>query len=244
MRDPRASRPFEQQKSNGQHQAGRLSIWVHKLEKINTNPSDSENRYNGRDGQTKQTAITGPIADGEKLCFKVSSLITELLLILFAVCLLLIALVVIISKKVPSFMESYEIVPMVLFILCIALAAFSFVRWLASKITRQIPCCLRSRSQLSTRQQQPQKQQQKQQQVPKFALDTRQSTFTEQSTRFNSSTRRDTKKQETKLIVINPPVVESSTASQRRENGDPTQGSNDVADKTNQQSHHHHWYVA
>lgn len=123
-------------KSNGKLQGGgRLSIWVHKLEKINTNLDDS--RRGLQDGASRQAtyqnSATNVADEGEELCFKISSLITELVLILFAACLLLIASLVILSKKVPSFMESYEIVPMVLFVLCIALAAFSFVRWMTAK---------------------------------------------------------------------------------------------------------------
>lgn len=73
-----------------------------------------------------------------ELCFKGAQLATEFLLMMFAASLLLIAAIVVFSRKIPAFMESYEIVPKLLFFLCLFVAIYSFIRWLALKIKHKI----------------------------------------------------------------------------------------------------------
>lgn len=187
-------------KSNG----GRLSIWVQKLEKINTNLDDNQ-------GQSSDNRRATEDGDDDELCFKISSLITELVLIIFAVCLLLIALVVIVSKRVPAFMDHYEIVPMVLFILCIGLAVFSFVRWLAVKIMRPLDRrCQRQRRRHG-----------------------HQSTIRQQTetTRPKSSNYNDSKNTPRLVVINSPPTISSGNQLQQQDNQRPT------AEKT--QSHQH-----
>lgn len=69
----------------------------------------------------------------DELCFKVAQLVTELLLMLFAASLLCIATIVIVTRKTPAIMESYDIIPKILFILCIIVATGSFLRWIFTK---------------------------------------------------------------------------------------------------------------
>lgn len=113
--------------------------WVQQFEKFNANLECDQNK-NGSRGQNNQdegdklpiTTATRDIRD--ELCFESAQLITELLLILFAACLLIIAGLVIFSKKIPVFMESYDLIPKFLFFLCIIAGAYSLARWLFSKI--------------------------------------------------------------------------------------------------------------
>jgi hypothetical protein len=74
--------------------------------------------------------------EGE-LCFKGAQLVTELLLMLFAASLLLVAAIVALSNQVPDFMKSYEIVPTILFFLCVIVASYSFLRWLVVKLAQR-----------------------------------------------------------------------------------------------------------
>lgn len=73
----------------------------------------------------------------EDTCLKFSQLVTEIILIVFAASLLLIAATVILSKEIPSIMESYDIVPKTLFILCIIVATCSLMSWIYSKVQNQ-----------------------------------------------------------------------------------------------------------
>lgn len=75
-----------------------------------------------------------PGLDERDLCLRASQLVTELLLMMFAASLLVIATIVVFSRRVPQFMESYEIVPKFLFFLCVFAAVYSFTCWLAGRI--------------------------------------------------------------------------------------------------------------
>lgn len=140
-----------ERKARDNHTVGRLTQLVQTIERINSNtPSDVQEL--GVSHDSAQTNIKGQTRDLEageneetkenkdaiiiedkELCFKLSQLVTELLLMLFAASLLCIATVVILSRKTPAFMESYEIVPETLFFLCIFVATASFLRWLMKK---------------------------------------------------------------------------------------------------------------
>jgi len=97
----------------------------------------------------KITSNNGQLNDDkDDVCFKAAQLVTELLLMFFAASLLCIVAIVILSKKIPTFMESYEIVPKALFFLCIFVAACSFIRWIALKfwikvkfVSSMMKCC-------------------------------------------------------------------------------------------------------
>ena len=87
--------------------------------------------------------------DSADLCLTTAKLITELLLMLFAATLLLIVVIVLLSRNIPAFMESYDIVPKILFFLCVFVASYSFLRWLIEKVYRK---CDRNKSRLATEQ--------------------------------------------------------------------------------------------
>lgn len=110
--------------------------WVHQFEKINSSIDESipVTSIGGQDNQISTT--TGCEVSNDELCFRATQMLTELLLMLFAACLLIIAMVVIFSKKIPAIMESYDIIPKFLFFLCIIVAVCSLIRWLMSKIAR------------------------------------------------------------------------------------------------------------
>lgn len=131
---------------------GRILSLVHQFERLNASVSG---RAGSLDAEIKSISID--VAEGakhvnknytdndnldniddEELCFKAAQLITELLLMLFAFCLLIIALVVIFSKKVPPIMESYEVIPKFLFFLCLIVASCSFTRWLVHEIKKLV----------------------------------------------------------------------------------------------------------
>lgn len=134
---------------------GRLTQLVHTIEKINSNLDDHSDSSSGRahgtgvgiartngkeliesssdDENNTKSNETETISVDKELCFKVSQLVTELLLMLFAASLLCIAAVVILSRKTPTIMESYDIVPKILFFLCVIVASISFLRWLMTK---------------------------------------------------------------------------------------------------------------
>lgn len=139
-----------ERKARDNHTVGRLTQLVHTIERINSNtPNDVHEsgasfgsaqtnvRRQTRDievGENKESDEDATIIEDKELCFKLSQLITELLLMLFAASLLCIAIVVILSRKTPAIMESYEIVPETLFFLCIFVATASFLRWLIEKL--------------------------------------------------------------------------------------------------------------
>ena len=70
----------------------------------------------------------------DDVCFRFAQLATEVVLMVFAASLLVIATIVLLSKKIPAFMESYEVVPKFLFFLCLFVAAYSLARWIVVKI--------------------------------------------------------------------------------------------------------------
>lgn len=132
---------------------GRLTQLVHTIEKINSNLDDHRNSSSSvthetgvGSAQTNDKKLLGDsladesndksnetIIEDKELCFKVSQLVTELLLMLFAASLLSIAAVVILSRKTPAIMESYDVVPKALFFICVIVASVSFFRWLVTK---------------------------------------------------------------------------------------------------------------
>lgn len=144
------------------HSSNRILGWVNRLERINANPDNpSSSCQQHHDHSTTNcnipsatrisikslapavvAAVGVPIdgvnnskeGDQDDVCFKTAQLATEFLLMLFAATLLIIAAIVILSKKIPAFMESYEIVPKVLFFLCLFVAVYSFARWIIVKI--------------------------------------------------------------------------------------------------------------
>lgn len=73
----------------------------------------------------------------EGACLKFLQIVTEIILIVFAASLLLIAATVILSKEIPIMMESYDIVPKTLFVLCVIVATCSLVSWIYSKVQNQ-----------------------------------------------------------------------------------------------------------
>lgn len=123
-------RPSQQTSSTQQqhHSPGRILDWVNRLERINANLDDHGDHCFANDQLVKNNQ-----ADESDLCFKTAQLATEFFLMLFAASLLIIVAIVIFSKKIPEFMESYEIVPKFLFFLCVFVALYSFSRWLMVK---------------------------------------------------------------------------------------------------------------
>lgn len=134
----------------GSIQSRKISTWVNKLERINSNPgehvsstthpksmylhtqTDDNGSVDGKLGSVKDEL------DDATLCFKTIQLGTEFCLMLFASSLLIIAVIVILSKKVPAFMETYEIFPKFLFILCVIVAIWSFSSWLWAKAVKSL----------------------------------------------------------------------------------------------------------
>ena len=126
------------------HLPARLLIgdWVNKLEKINANLDDEATSVAARasvaapagTGSNLNDAKADDDLDEGELCFKAAQLLTEFCLMLFAARLLTIAVIVIFSKKIPLFMESYEIVPKFLCFLCLFVASYSLCRWLVIKM--------------------------------------------------------------------------------------------------------------
>lgn len=111
--------------------------WVQRLERVNASldSDEPEVAVDSGKGACQPTGLTSSRnVDPDELCFKTAQLITELLLILFAACLLLVAAIVVFSKKIPSIMESYEVIPKGLFFMCIIVAVYSFFRWFAFKL--------------------------------------------------------------------------------------------------------------
>lgn len=78
----------------------------------------------------------------EDLCFKAAQLVTEFLLMLFAAALLIIVAIVIVSKRTPTFMDSYDIVPKILFFLCVFVASYSLLRWIIIKVEPRLHSCI------------------------------------------------------------------------------------------------------
>lgn len=74
----------------------------------------------------------------EDTCLKTSQLVTEIILIVFAASLLLLAATIIMSKEIPALMDSYDIVPKTLFILCIIVATCSLINWVYAKVQSQL----------------------------------------------------------------------------------------------------------
>lgn len=72
--------------------------------------------------------------DFEDPCLKISQVVTEVILIVFAASLLLLAATIILSKEIPTLMHSYDIVPKTLFFLCIIVAACSLMSWIYTKV--------------------------------------------------------------------------------------------------------------
>ena len=89
-------------------------------------------------GKTKQAEL------GK--CLRLSQLVTKIALIVFAVYLLLVAVLVVFSREVPHFMQRFELLPEVLFVLCVATATFALIKWLVRKTLR---CLLATLSSLS-----------------------------------------------------------------------------------------------
>lgn len=75
-------------------------------------------------------------------CFRFAQLTTELLLIIFAVSLLVVAGIVIVSRRTPALMQSYEVVPEFLFFLIIITAILSLCNWMWERARR--PALVRS----------------------------------------------------------------------------------------------------
>lgn len=120
--------------TRGSTQSSRISTWVNKLEKINTNPGEHPHVHyhhdlSEDDCSNSHQKLSCDSDDDTTLCFKTIQLGTEFCLMLFAASLLIIAGIVIVSKKVPAFMETYENFPKFLFILCVIVAIWSFSRW-------------------------------------------------------------------------------------------------------------------
>ena len=127
-----------------QNSPNKILDWVTRLEKINATQESKSFRRPTNDSNVKTTSDKYCVEDGtpqldavdeEELCFKSAQLATEFLLMVFAASLLMIATIVILSKKVPSFMEGYELLPEILFFLCIFVGAFSFLCWLIRKLS-------------------------------------------------------------------------------------------------------------
>lgn len=120
--------------TRGSTQSSRISNWINKLEKINSNPGEHPHVHYHHDqvedeGNHNHDKLSCESGDDLTLCFKTIQLGTEFCLMLFAASLLTIAGIVIVSKKVPAFMETYENFPKFLFILCVIVAIWSFSRW-------------------------------------------------------------------------------------------------------------------
>ena len=122
--------------SSLQHSPGKIfGDWVNRLERINANIDDEGRLVGASSQETKQ--LSGSSQTNGELCFKTAQLLTELLLMLFAAGLLVIVAIVVVSRRIPSFMESYEVVPEFLFFACVIIASYSLLRWLAVKIRRR-----------------------------------------------------------------------------------------------------------
>lgn len=66
-----------------------------------------------------------------------AQLITEYLIIIFAISLLLLAGAIILNVRMPILMESSEVIPKIMFVLCAIVAICSFVRWIIRKVHQQ-----------------------------------------------------------------------------------------------------------
>lgn len=97
---------------------------------------DGDKKLVVEDSKTTTTTTNNPAI--EDPCLKTSQLVTEIVLIVFAASLLLLAATIIISKEIPKVMDSYDIVPKTLFILCVIVATCSFMNWVYSKIKPQV----------------------------------------------------------------------------------------------------------
>lgn len=86
----------------------------------------------------EETKTTKDDTSVEDTCLRTSQLVTEIILIVFAASLLLLAATIIMSKEIPALMNSYDIVPKTLFILCIIVATCSLMNWIYAKVQSQL----------------------------------------------------------------------------------------------------------
>lgn len=140
----------------------KLVAWVNRLERINTNLDPATKANATANNERTVTGALSTIASSSStaaahtivslggggllkpeveakndLCFRSAQLVTELCLMLFAASLLLVAVIVLMSRRVPHFMAHYELVPKLLFFMCLFAAFYSFARWLSLNIYAQ-----------------------------------------------------------------------------------------------------------
>lgn len=121
--------------------SGKFVQWVNQIEeKFNANLEENASRtcHESATRNQEHLQINEDDLDRGELWFKLLQLATEILLMIFAASLLIIVAVVVCSTKTPAFMDSYEIVPEILFILCILLAAYSLARWFYLRIKSRL----------------------------------------------------------------------------------------------------------
>lgn len=71
-------------------------------------------------------------------CLLISQLVTEILIIIFAVSLLLLAVTIIFNDRIPAILGPSELIPKILFVLCAIVAVCSFAKWIMRKIRKHI----------------------------------------------------------------------------------------------------------
>lgn len=134
----------------------RVAYWIDSgIEKLNSNLCNDAMQVTGNNGSARFGDVqthrekNDPLRDilrqkeaneislvESSRCFRLAQLITELLLVAFAASLLVVAVIVITSKRAPAMMQSYEIVPKSLFLLIIVMAIFSLCGWIWNRINR------------------------------------------------------------------------------------------------------------
>lgn len=160
----RAQEEHQQRRSQEPQAPNKILLWMQQLEKINANQPDEfgarKNEVNRAasyvaangtgppkttttthhtDGTQAEFKLSGcqpsaQVGVNNDLCFKAAQLTTEFVLMLFAASLLFVAALVILSKRTPALMESFEIVPKILFILCVIVATCSFSNWIITRV--------------------------------------------------------------------------------------------------------------
>lgn len=145
LKNPTDRRRKSSSEQTNNNRASKLLQWVDKINGIEgahvvVDANDPKAQLEKPESASQPSAevVNNIQATDEDTCFKAAQLITETLLMLFAASLLVIAVIVIFSRKTPAFMDSFEQVPKFLFILCCFTAICSFLSWIYSRCRRKL----------------------------------------------------------------------------------------------------------
>lgn len=106
---------------------------------------DSDDEDSGQPNDPSRNKLIGSKTIGQKSCtysqelscLTMTQIITEFLIILFALSLLLLAAAIIFNDRIPAIINSSDLIPKVLFVLCAIVAICSFSKWLLRKIRQR-----------------------------------------------------------------------------------------------------------